>query len=182
MNSTIKTILLTLLTLSVLTVAMIEVSGISDKKLSNLFGTDKVNTQERRANGAGASGADPLKGDPNAEKKEREQKARTMEKTVIRVKDSIHNFGEINEGDKARHTYIVENIGDKPLFIANVATSCGCTAPEFSKDPIAPGTTAEVTLEFNSKGKPGPQKKSALIISNATNAPYSIGFEAQVNK
>lgn len=178
MNSTIKTILLTLLTLSVLTIAMIEVSGISEKKLSNLFGSDNITTAERRAHAA--SGGDPLSVDPNAEKKEREEKARTMDKTVIRVKDSIHNFGEIKEGDLARHTYTVENIGDNPLFIANVATSCGCTAPEFAKEPIPPGQTAEVTLEFNSKGKPGNQKKSALIISNAINAPYSIGFEAVV--
>lgn len=180
MNATVKTILLTLLTLSVLTIAMIEVSGISDKKLSNLFSSDEVSTADRRANAQ--TGGDPLGIDPNAEKKEREEKARSMDKTVIRVQDSIHNFGEIKEGEKARHTYIVQNVGDKPLFIANVATSCGCTAPEFPKTEIAPGESGEVTLEFNSKGKPGAQKKSALIISNATNAPYSIGFEAQVNK
>lgn len=183
MNSTIKTILLTLLTLSVLTIAMIEVSGISDKKLSNLLGTEGVSTANRRGVDANVSAnGDPLAKDPNTEKKEREEKARNMPKTTILVRDSIHNFGEIKEGDKARHTYIVQNIGENPLFIANVATSCGCTAPEFAKEPIPPGESAEVTLEFNSQGKPGTQKKSALIISNAVNAPYSIGFEAQVNK
>ena len=181
MNSTIKTILLTLLTLSVLTIAMIEVSGISEKRLSNLFSSDKITTAERRGmSPTGQKQGDPLANDPNKEKKEREAKARSMEKTVIRVKDSIFNFGEISEHEKARHTYTVENIGEHPLFIANVATSCGCTAPEFEKNEIPPGGSAELTLEFNPKGKLGNQKKSALIISNAINAPYSIGFEAYV--
>jgi uncharacterized cupredoxin-like copper-binding protein len=171
MNSTIKTILLTLLTLSVLTIAMIEVSGISTAKLSRMFdfSSDNVETPEAPA-------------DPNAAKKEREAKVRAMEKTVIVVKDSVHKFEPIKEGDKARHTYTVENVGDKPLMIANVQVSCGCTAPEFVKETIAPGESGEITLEFNSAGKPGNQRKNALIVCNAKNAPYSIGFEIDVEK
>jgi len=168
MNSTLKTILLTLLTLSVLTIAMIEVSGISTQKLSKMF---DFSSTEKEA---------PV--DPNAAKKEREAEVRGMEKSVVRVLDSMHVFEPIKEGDKARHTYTVQNVGDKPLMIANVQVSCGCTVPEFSKDPIAPNATAEITLEFNSAGKPGHQKKNALIVCNAKNAPYSIGFEVDVEK
>lgn len=167
MNSTVKTILLTLLTLSVLTIAMIEVSGISTKKLSKMFDFSSKNEQ-------------PL--DPNQAKKDREAEIRAMDKTVIRVQDSVFQFEPIVEGDKARHTYTVENVGDKPLMIANVQVSCGCTVPQFSKDPISPGQTAEIILEFNSTGKPGHQKKNALIVCNAKNAPYSIGFEIDVEK
>jgi len=171
MNSTLKTILLTLLTLSVLTIAMIEVSGISTNQLADLFDFSSASSTEA-----------PVGTDPNAEKKEREAKVREMEKTSIRVKDSIHQFASIKEGDKARHTYTVENVGDKPLMIANVQVSCGCTVPQFSKDPVPPGGTAEITLEFNSAGKPGKNKKNALIVCNAKNAPYSIGFEVDVSK
>lgn len=174
MNATIKTILLTLLTLSVLTIAMIEVSGISENKLADLFKSAKISETNEPNSTA------PPVADPNAEKKEREEKMRTMDKTIILVEDSTFNFGQIKEGDKVSHTYTVQNVGDKPLFIANVATSCGCTAPEYPKEPIQPGESGEVTLEFNSAGKRGPQTKNALIICNASNAPYSIGFSAEV--
>ena len=65
-------------------------------------------------------------------------------------------------------------------MIANVQASCGCTVPSFPKEPIAPGATGEVTLEFNSEGRPGNVLKNALIIANADNAPFSIGFTAVV--
>lgn len=173
MNSTFKTILLTVLTLSVLTIAMIEVSGISTVKLSKLFdfSSDTPAKKEEK----------PAQPDANSEKIAREAKAKEMPKTQIRVKDSIHKFEKIKEGDKARHTYTVENIGENPLMIANVQVSCGCTVPEFAKEAIPPGGTGEITLEFNSKGKGGRvNKKNALIICNASNAPYSIGFEIDV--
>ncbi len=175
MNATIKTILLTLLTLSVLTIAMIEVSGISEKKLADLF-----SFYETPATASTNTATTAPQADPNAEKKAREEKMRAMDKTMILVEDSIFNFGEIKEGDKVSHTYTVKNVGDKPLYIANVATSCGCTAPEYPKESILPGESGAVTLEFNSAGKRGAQTKNALIICNAANAPYSIGFTAQV--
>lgn len=171
MNSTLKTILLTLLTLSVLTIAMIMVSGVSTVKLSKLFDFSSNKKTEK-----------PIPPNPNQEKIDREKRMREMEKTYIRVQDSIKVFEKIKEGDKARHTYIVENIGDHPLLIANVQVSCGCTVPEFAKEPIAPGAKGEITLEFDSKGKGGRvNKKNALIICNAANAPYSIGFEVEVD-
>ena len=174
MNSTVKTVLLTLLTLSVLTIAMIEVSGISTTKLSNVF--DFSSDTPAKAENPET----PI--DPNADQKEREAKMREMDQTEIEVEEQVHVFENIKEGDKARHTYKVKNVGDKPLFIANVQVSCGCTVPEFSKDPVLPGQTGDITLEFNSTGKPGHQKKNAMIICNASNAPYSIGFEIDVDK
>jgi hypothetical protein len=88
----------------------------------------------------------------------------------------------MKEGDKVRHTWIVKNAGEHPLIISNVQTSCGCTVPSFSKEPVAPGKQGEITLEFNSAGKPGDVNKNALIIANADNAPFSIGFSARVEK
>ena len=165
MNATIKTILLTVLTLSVLTIALIEVSGVSEKSMVNLFKSEQEKKKEE---------------DIKTTRKEREDKMKTMEKTVLRVTDSTHSFGEVVDGDKVNHTYVVENVGDKPLFIANVQTSCGCTVPKFSEEPILPGQTGTVVLEFNSAGKRGNVNKKALIVANATNAPYPISFTAEV--
>ncbi len=165
MNTTLKTILLTVLTLSVLTIALIEVSGISQKTMATIFKSKQEKKKEEKI---------------KETKKEREDKMKAMEKTVILVKESEHNFGEMVDGDKVSHTYIVENVGDKALFIANVQTSCGCTVPAFSEEPIFPGATGTVTLEFNSAGKRGNVNKKALIVANASNAPYPISFTAEV--
>lgn len=165
MNATVKTILLTVLTLSVLTIALIEVSGVSQKSMANLFKTEKEKKKEQEVKDT---------------KKEREDRMKKMEKTMMRVTDSTHSFGEIVDGDKVNHTYIVENVGDKPLFIASVQTSCGCTVPKFSEEPILPGQTGTVLLEFNSDGKRGNVQKKALIVANAANAPYPISFTAEV--
>lgn len=165
MNSTLKTVLLTVLTLSLLTIALIEVSGISQTALFNKLGRKEAHDH------------------PTKEQvSDREERMRGMEKTSMHVSDSLHNFGTIKDGDIVQHQYQVFNTGEQPLFIANVQTSCGCTAPSFSKDPILPGQSAMVTLEFNSKGKEGNVRKKALIVANAKNSPYPITFEAQVRK
>jgi len=166
MNSTLKTVLLTVLTLSLLTIALIEVSGISRAALFNKLGMNAAHEHPSKKTVS-----------------DREAEMRTMEQTTIRVQDSSHNFGTIKEGDIVQHDYIVSNTGDKPLYIANVQTSCGCTAPKFEKEPLLPGKSAVVTLEFDSKGKEGNVSKKARIISNAKNAPYQvIRFDAQVRK
>ena len=112
----------------------------------------------------------------------RDEEVKKMAKTILDVPETKFDFGTITEGDKVRHTWVVKNIGREPLVISNVQTSCGCTAPSFNKEPILPGKEGEITLEFNSAGKAGAVQKNALIIANADNSPFSIGFTAQVNK
>jgi hypothetical protein len=166
MNTTIKTVLLTVLTLSVFAMALVELSGVSRTALFNKF-----NGEEEHSHGL--SPADQAK---------RDEEVKNMPKTHIEVLETKFDFGDMKEGDKVRHTWIVKNAGEHPLIISNVQTSCGCTVPSFSKEPVAPGKQGEITLEFNSAGKPGDVNKNALIIANADNAPFSIGFSARVEK
>jgi len=65
-----------------------------------------------------------------------------------------HDFGTINEGEKVTHVYQFKNTGAVPLIIETVRPSCGCTAPNWSKEPIPVGGTGEVEVVFDSKGKP----------------------------
>lgn len=167
MNATLKTILLTVLTLSVFTIALVELSGISSKSLYDKF---KI-------------GNEPPKNQISKEDQaERDEKMKAMPKTVIDVLNTSFDFGTMKEGDVVKHSWMVKNGGTNPLFISNVQTSCGCTASSFPKEPILPGNEAEITLEFNSAGKAGAVRKNALIIANADNSPFSIGFTAQVDK
>lgn len=80
-----------------------------------------------------------------------------------------YDFGDIHQGDKVAHTFNFENTGNEPLIITNVQVTCGCTASDWPRDPIAPGQASSMTISFNSAGKMGRQNKVITIISNATN-------------
>ena len=87
--------------------------------------------------------------------------------TVLTFLDSTtFYFDTINQGDKVEHTFHIKNTGDKNLVIARAFGSCGCTVPEYPKDPIKPGGEAPVKVTFNSAGKEGAQTKTVTIVCN----------------
>ncbi len=88
---------------------------------------------------------------------------------VMTFAEEKHDFGEIHQGDKVEHTFTFENTGNEPLLITNVQVTCGCTATEWPRDPIAPGSEGSITIMFNSTGKMGRQNKIITIVSNAVN-------------
>ena len=77
-----------------------------------------------------------------------------------------HDFGTINEGEKVTYVYEFKNTGAVPLIIETVRPSCGCTAPNWSKEPIPVGGTGEVEVVFDSKGKPNAQNKTVTVTAN----------------
>jgi hypothetical protein len=93
----------------------------------------------------------------------------TQSGPVMTFADDKHDFGDITQGDKVEHIFKFENTGNEPLIISNVQVTCGCTAPEWPRDPIAPGEEGSITIRFNSAGKMGLQNKVITIVSNATN-------------
>lgn len=97
------------------------------------------------------------------------QEAATEQKSgpSITFEESEFDFGDIHQGDKVEHVFEFENTGTEPLIITNVQTTCGCTAPEWPRDPIAPGQDGEIKVVFNSTGKIGRQHKVVTIVSNA---------------
>jgi hypothetical protein len=92
------------------------------------------------------------------------------------------NLGVVKEGDLLKHTYKIKNTGNADLIIHRISTSCGCTAPSYSKKPIAPGETGSIEIQFNSKGKGGVQMKSFTIHSNARVSQKIIHFTVEVTK
>lgn len=88
---------------------------------------------------------------------------------VMTFDTTKHDFGDIHQGDKVQHTFTFENTGNEPLIITNVQVTCGCTASDWPRDPIAPGQESSITISFNSAGKIGMQNKVITIVSNATN-------------
>lgn len=101
---------------------------------------------------------------------------------VITWEKSVHDFGDVAQGDKVEHTFKFKNAGSEPLIITNVQVTCGCTTPKgWARDPIAPGQSSEITIAFNSLGKFGKQTKVVTIVSNAINQEGGqISFLANV--
>ncbi|WP_421869651.1 DUF1573 domain-containing protein [Marinoscillum sp.] len=98
----------------------------------------------------------------------------------ITFAEASHAFGDITQGDVVTHIFKYENTGNEALVISNVRTSCGCTAPDWNREPLAPGETAEMTIRFNSRGKMGVQNKIITVLSNAVNSTERIKITANV--
>ncbi|MEM6966686.1 MAG: DUF1573 domain-containing protein [Bacteroidota bacterium] len=102
--------------------------------------------------------------------------------TTIEFEETEFDFGTIDEGEKVSHLYKFKNTGNEPLIIKDAKGSCGCTVPQWPKEPVPVGGTAEMLVEFNSKGKSGAQNKRVTITANTNPAQTFISIKGQVNK
>lgn len=86
--------------------------------------------------------------------------------TVVEFAESEFDFGTVEMGEKVEHIYKFKNTGDEPLTISNAKGSCGCTVPQWPKEPIAPGEEGEILVSFDTKNKPNKQTKTVTITAN----------------
>lgn len=126
-----------------------------------LLSTDLVNNP-RTADGM----------DPNA--------AATM--PTMDFKDTTHDFGTIKEGEIVTYDFEFTNNGKNPLIISNATGSCGCTAPDYPREPVPPGKTAKINVEFRSAGKFGHQEKSVTLVTNSKRGIHMLYITAEVKK
>lgn len=94
--------------------------------------------------------------------------------------NNTFKFGTIKEGEKVRHKFKFKNSGTKPLSIADAKASCGCTVPQWPKEPIAPGATSTIDVEFDSKGKVGSQTKTVTVTANTNPAQTILTISGEV--
>jgi hypothetical protein len=86
---------------------------------------------------------------------------------VLYFADTTHDFGLMGDGERGEHEFIFENKGKSPLIIAGATSTCGCTIPEFSREPIPPGGNGKLKVTFSSAGKQGHVMKAISVSSNA---------------
>lgn len=84
----------------------------------------------------------------------------------ITFEKTSYYFGTKNEGDVVEHEFKFTNTGDAPLVITEVERACGCTDPEFPKEPIQPGKEGFIKVTFYSNGRTGVIRKTMKIKSN----------------
>lgn len=91
----------------------------------------------------------------------------------IEFKKDVHDYGEIKYAADGTCKFEFKNTGNAPLIISNAKGSCGCTVPEWPKDPIAPGDKGEIIVKYDTK-RPGAINKSVTITSNAIDEPTKV--------
>ena len=72
---------------------------------------------------------------------------------VITFNESTHDFGTISRGTRVEHLFKFKNTGDAPLMIVNAKSSCGCTVPDWTREPIAPGDEGQLLVKFDGSGQ-----------------------------
>ncbi|MEL7221634.1 MAG: DUF1573 domain-containing protein [Bacteroidota bacterium] len=101
--------------------------------------------------------------------------------TSMTFAETTFDFGTVDEGELVSHTYSFTNTGDETLVLSDAKGSCGCTVPKWPREPIAPGQSADITVEFNSKNKKGKRNQKVTITAN-TNPPQTfIYLTGEVN-
>ena len=88
----------------------------------------------------------------NLESAEQRDAVINLGSAIIEFDKKEFDFGTIKQGEVVEGTFLVSNKGKTDLIITSAKASCGCTVPEWPKDPIKPGESSEIKFKFDSKG------------------------------
>lgn len=94
-----------------------------------------------------------------------QQVAKPAAREVLVLKETKFDFGKIQQGKPVTHVFEVSNTGKESISLENVQASCGCTTPEWNRDPIAPGASKKITVGYNAAAF-GPFEKAITIFYN----------------
>ncbi len=99
---------------------------------------------------------------------------------VFAFVDTVHDFGKIIDGEKVSFAFRFTNAGTGDLLIRAANGSCGCTVPEWPKDPIPAGGKGVINVTFNSQGRVGIQHKTVTLIANTLPNTTVLAISAEV--
>lgn len=100
--------------------------------------------------------------------------------TEISFREYQHDFGKVKEGEKISCIFTFDNKGTSDLIISSASTTCGCTVPKFDKKPIAPGSSGNLEVVFDTSGRDGMQTKTVTVRSNASTPVVLLKITAEV--
>ncbi|WP_431111477.1 DUF1573 domain-containing protein [Winogradskyella poriferorum] len=92
--------------------------------------------------------------------------SKTGKVAIISFETEVIDYGTIEQHSDGSRLFAFTNEGDAPLLITNVKTSCGCTVPSYSKEPILPGKSGELKIKYDTK-RLGVFTKTITVTSNA---------------
>lgn len=100
-------------------------------------------------------------------------------KAEITFTSTEHDYGTVEYDANGTCVFEFKNTGKVPLTLIDVKPSCGCTSPDWSREPIKPGEKGKITVKYNTKIS-GTFSKSVTVISNATNSPVMLHIKGEV--
>ena len=106
-----------------------------------------------------------------------------MTEDEVTIDKIVHDFESVSEsGEPVEATFTITNNSKAPILLTNVSATCGCTTPEWTKEPIEAGKTGKVTATFNPKGTSGPINKTVTILTSGNPNRFSVRLTGTVEK
>lgn len=100
--------------------------------------------------------------------------------TTIQFETYSHDFGKIKQDTQNKKIFKFKNTGKEPLIIQNATGSCGCTVPKYPKEPIPPGGSGEIEVEYSPGKQQGLQNKTVTITANTNPPTTTLNISADV--
>lgn len=98
---------------------------------------------------------------------------------AIEFETTEHDYGSIPYKGDGSYEFVFKSKGEEPLVLKNVKSSCGCTVPEWPKDPVLKGDKAKIRVVYNTRIT-GSFSKSISVVSNASEAPIVLVIKGKV--
>ena len=93
--------------------------------------------------------------------------------------EQLHDYGEITVDSDGIWSFVFKNLGKEAIVINRVRSTCGCTVPDWPREPVEPGASGEITVEYNTAGT-GTFLKSVYVYSTAANSPVKLQIKGKV--
>lgn len=97
----------------------------------------------------------------------------------IWFEEHVHDYGEIMEDGNGLWSFKFKNLGGESIVINRVRSTCGCTIPEWPREPIEAGASGEIAVQYNT-ATPGTFVKSIYVYSSAANSPVKLQIKGKV--
>jgi len=97
----------------------------------------------------------------------------------IWFEETVHDYGQIPKNGDGTYAFTFKNLGDAPIVINRVRSSCGCTVPSWPREPVEPGETGEISVRYNT-AQTGTFMKSVIVYSTASNSPVKLQIRGKV--
>ncbi|MCF6279141.1 MAG: DUF1573 domain-containing protein [Flavobacteriaceae bacterium] len=100
---------------------------------------------------------------------------------IVEWDKTEHDFGTIEQGDKVETVFTLTNVGKGDLIITGAKGSCGCTVPQWPKEAVKPGKTAEIKVVYDSRGKKNKTTNTITLTTNTEKGNEIVRVKAFVN-
>lgn len=104
----------------------------------------------------------------------------SLDYAQITFEKTDFDFRDMKQGEQAVHVFQFKNVGNSPLILSNVLSTCGCTVPEWPRAPVYPDSLGQIKVVFDSRSRIGRQNKVITIRSNSRGGDFRLRISAMV--